>query len=80
MVKHNSVTKNTYRNNEQELTHLNVDCYISDLGHFIEKYIVISVYKNYQNLLSKFTFVLYRKCSRKCVINQNQPYTHVLLS
>lgn len=50
MVKHNSVTKNTYRNNEQELIHLNVDCYISDLGHFIKKYIVISVYKNYQNL------------------------------
>lgn len=50
MVKHNIVTKNTYRNNEQELTHLNVDCYILDLGHFIQKYIVISVYKNYKNL------------------------------
>lgn len=32
------------------MTHLNVNCYISDMGHFIETYIVISVYKNYQIL------------------------------
>lgn len=50
MVQHNTVTKNSYRSREQEMTHLNVNCYISDMGHFIETYIVISVYKNYQNL------------------------------
>lgn len=48
MVQHNTVTKNSYRSREQEMTHLNVNCYISDMGHFIETYIVISVYKNYQ--------------------------------
>lgn len=42
MVQHNT--------REQEMTHLNVNCYISDMGHFIETYIVISVYKNYQIL------------------------------
>lgn len=50
MVQHNTVTKNSYRSREQEMTHLNVNCYISDMGHFIETYIVISVYKNYQIL------------------------------
>lgn len=44
------MTKNSYRSREQEMTHLNVNCYISDMGHFIETYIVISVYKNYQIL------------------------------
>lgn len=50
MDQHNTVTKNSYRSREQEMTHLNVNCYISDMGHFIETYIVISVYKNYQIL------------------------------
>lgn len=50
MVQHNTVTKNSYRSREQEMTHLNVNWYISDMGHFIETYIVISVYKNYQIL------------------------------
>lgn len=50
MVQHNTVTKNSYRSMEQEMSHLNVNCHISDMGHFIETYIVISVYKNYQIL------------------------------
>lgn len=44
----------SYRNREQEMTHLKVNCYISDLGHLIEKYIVTSVYKNYQKLKRLF--------------------------
>lgn len=50
MIQHNTVTKNSYRSREQEMSHLNVNCHISDMGHFIETYIVISVYKNYQIL------------------------------
>lgn len=36
------------------MTHLKVNCYISYLGHLIEKYIVTSVYKNYQKLKRLF--------------------------
>lgn len=32
------------------MSHLNVNCHISDMGHFIETYIIISVYKNCQIL------------------------------